>query len=1062
MSARVARYRRAGALTTDSAWEAKCVALGFSSAQVEVAIASETPPDAPSPADEWITALERSFMAAGDEATPARPAGAAGFLALVEPIMQESTAQLQRRVAQIAAASRDLPFNPATVVALFVEGLTLTMRAIVGRTLILELNVARLRGELAGDTPEERFASYTETLRDPGRARALFDEYPVMARLLAESAHRWVEFVAEVLQHMCTDWAALKAWCGVPYELGVLSAVEMGAGDVHHGGRSVVIATFTSGWRVVYKPRVLDVDERFNHLLGRLNDAGQDPPLRSPRLLARAEHGWAEFIPTADCDTEQALRRFYQRIGAFTAILRVLEATDFHLENLIASGEHPILIDLEALFHPRPAVAEPQRNGQALGWDVIGKSVLRVGLLPARAFATDVSEGIELSGLGGAPGQLSPTDQLAIDEAGKDTMHVVRRQVPLPGSKNRPRLNGVEVDPALYASDIIDGFTGAYRLLMSATQEFREETLGAFATAPVRAILRPTRLYGLLLQEATHPDAMRDALHRERLFDWLWSSYDREPHLRRLIGAEQSDLLANDVPIFSSLPGSRDVWTSEGERISEVWREASLEAVRRNWSELSEDDLALQKWFIYASLSALNVGDASIAAWSHMRSSDRHQEAAHNDARAMPAPRDGLALEARAMEAACDIGDYLGRKALRDGKAIGWLGLQMRNERAWNVEPVGNDLYSGLPGIALFYSHLALTSGRGDFAEIAQDTAAQLSRDCRRALEEEQSQTPAAIGLFVGKGGLMYSLSHLAALWADDALAHLALEHVPSAHRAIPKDTALDVIGGSAGLIMGLASLYAVTGEHTILDVMSDAAQHILARARRMDVGIAWETSIEATRPLAGLSHGAAGFAQALGLAGHLTGESHFLQGARDALAYEAAAFNQETDNWPDYRVLPPVPSETLRGASIRAWCHGAPGIGIARARLITLGLNDANCLADCKRAIDSTLRQGFGGSDCLCHGDIGNLEVLLSAPPQLQSVDLTAAARAQVASLLDRASSRGWQCGVPHAVSTPGLMTGLAGVGYGLLRFAQYPGIPSVLAAEPPRVAVGKTTSAA
>ncbi|HSN89572.1 MAG TPA: lanthionine synthetase LanC family protein, partial [Thermoanaerobaculia bacterium] len=40
----------------------------------------------------------------------------------------------------------------------------------------------------------------------------------------------------------------------------------------------------------------------------------------------------------------------------------------------------------------------------------------------------------------------------------------------------------------------------------------------------------------------------------------------------------------------------------------------------------------------------------------------------------------------------------------------------------------------------------------------------------------------------------------------------------------------------------------------------------------------------------------------------------------------------------------------------------------------------------------------------------------------------------------------QGWRCGVPLAVETPGLMTGLAGIGHGLLRLAHPGRIPSLL----------------
>jgi lantibiotic modifying enzyme len=45
----------------------------------------------------------------------------------------------------------------------------------------------------------------------------------------------------------------------------------------------------------------------------------------------------------------------------------------------------------------------------------------------------------------------------------------------------------------------------------------------------------------------------------------------------------------------------------------------------------------------------------------------------------------------------------------------------------------------------------------------------------------------------------------------------------------------------------------------------------------------------------------------------------------------------------------------------------------------------------------------------------------------------------------------QGWITGVPQGVETPGLMTGLAGIGYALLRLAAVEQVPSVLLLDPP-----------
>jgi class II lanthipeptide synthase len=129
------------------------------------------------------------------------------------------------------------------------------------------------------------------------------------------------------------------------------------------------------------------------------------------------------------------------------------------------------------------------------------------------------------------------------------------------------------------------------------------------------------------------------------------------------------------------------------------------------------------------------------------------------------------------------------------------------------------------------------------------------------------------------------------------------------------------------------------------------------------------------------------------------------------------------------------------------AWCHGAPGIGLARLSAVPL-LEDDGIRADIAMAMQTTLAGGFGFNHSLCHGDFGNLELLLqSGEPSWRDT-----ANRLAGALLDSAHQRGWRCGTPMEVESPGLMTGLAGIGYGLLRLAGPAQVPSVLTLEGPR----------
>jgi hypothetical protein len=82
----------------------------------------------------------------------------------------------------LQAAYTRPPFDPTTVEALLLAHLPAQLTPMLSRTMALELNIARLQGLLVGDTPEERFHSFAQRLRDPATALALLQEYPVLAR----------------------------------------------------------------------------------------------------------------------------------------------------------------------------------------------------------------------------------------------------------------------------------------------------------------------------------------------------------------------------------------------------------------------------------------------------------------------------------------------------------------------------------------------------------------------------------------------------------------------------------------------------------------------------------------------------------------------------------------------------------------------------------------------------------------------------------------------------------------------------------------------------------------
>lgn len=929
-----------------------------------------------------------------------------GFLALVAPLVQRACAEVTEVATGLAAAGG--PIAPAAAADLFRAQVLPTLPRIVERTMALELNVARLRGELAGRTPEARFGGFVRRLREPAVVEALFTEYPLLGRLLAEQLRRQTATHVEFLRRLTADWAAIRERFA-PADPGLLSTVDANLGDPHRGGRAVLVACFASGFRLVYKPKSLTVDVHFQRLIGWLDERVPDLGLRTAAVLDRGEYGWTEFCAREPCRTEAQVARFYRRLGAHLALMYGLGGTDLHYENLIAAGEHPIVVDLESLFQPTMAVrSEHPAGGPTASLD----SVLRVGLLPQRSWGHTEAPGLDMSGLGYHEKQLSPRASQYWEAAGTDHMRSGRKRMETSGGHNRPTLVGGEVDVLDYAADLIGGFEDTYRGLREHRAELLADDgpLARFADDEIRVIVRPTHIYNLLLRESFHPDALRDGLDRDRFFDKLWVSVEDFPYLSKVIAAERADLWRGDIPIFLTRPNSTDIWTSTGDRIPDFLERPSMALARERIGQLSAADLDWQTWLVRGSLASLAMADGDLPRYGGQL------------VPSIAGPADYLA-------AARAVGDRLEKLAVRRDDGVYWLGLTAFQEQYWDLTALDIDLYGGVSGIALFLAYLGQATGEDSYTTLADGALSTVLRMTGR-----ESTYTRRIGAYSGLGSSIYLLTHLAAAWHRPDLLDEALMLAARSAELVGDDDQLDVLAGAAGCIGALAALHRHRPDSGLVAIIVRCAEHLLATGHDIGTTLEWPSPL-ANRPLTGFAHGAAGIGWALATAADLSGQPRFAAAATRALAYERALFLPERGNWPDLRTEEDPPS------CMTAWCHGAVGIGLSRLALPT---PDPETAAEVDTATAAALTSGFGANHSLCHGDLGSLDLLLAAGHD-DAADRGAAVLASIERL-------GWRCGVPTGAETPGLLSGLAGIGYGLLRAADPAGTPSVLSLEPPR----------
>jgi type 2 lantibiotic biosynthesis protein LanM len=951
----------------------------------------------------WLTELTQVHRAADGAALIPPNGDGSPFAALAEPVLARARDRLADQL-----TDRDL-LEP------LYASLPGFLDRVLTRTMVLELAAARKHGGLSGDTPQARFAEFCAGLRDGEVRRRLLSTYPVLGRLLVTAAANWVRAGTLFADRLAADRPRLDAVFGTDGPV-----VEItGLGDPHAGGQTVLGVRFAGGARLVYKPRPVRVDVCFQQLLEWLGARGMRHPLHVLSYVDGGGHGWVEFV-TSRGDGDPG--RFHHRLGGLLALLYLLRGNDLSAENLIAAGEHPVLIDLEALCQPELAITPSGATAaETAAMAAASSSVLRAGLLPIRTWGTADGRSVDLSGLGRKPGQLSPMVLPVVEGAGTDRMRLALRRVPLDdapaGASPRRPLDHVD--------DILAGFTEVYELCRRHRAELLAPggPLAVFAGVRVRVILRSTVEYALLRQTGFHPDVLRDGLDTDRHFDRLRRGAERRPALSAVVEHERRDLWGLDIPSFTVRTDETVLRSGAGAPVPGLVVRTGMDCVRRVAARLGPADLSRQRWLIRASLaaSAVDVRDISYPSYPLPASST-------------PAdPR-------RLMDGAEAIGRHLATIGYRGAGSAEWLGVISHRGQDWSLGPLGADLCTGLSGIALFLGQLGALTGQAEYTDLARDSLA-------TARSQVDRRAVARIGGAAGLGGILYACVQLGVLWQDEGLLDHAVQLAVLNGSWADQDDAFDFATGGAGSIAALRALHTVRPLGAVREAARRCAERVLAGqhpaggwlAASMEDGIA-------DAPLAGFAHGAAGVAAALLEAAVLCGERRFHDAAVAGIAYERELFLPAAGNWRDLRRggedAPP---------SVSAWCHGAAGVGMARALCQPLLPDDPLIPVEITTALDTTLRIGFGTNHSLCHGDVGNLELLLLAADALGEPRWHSAARTRMSAIMDSIDERGWITGLPHGIETPGLLHGLAGIGYGMLRLAAPERVPSVLTFAPP-----------
>lgn len=908
-----------------------------------------------------------------------------------------------------------------------IEEICLRLREISIRTFITEINVEKTEKRLNGNDKKERYIDYTDRRwRTKSYVEKFYTEYKELLDVQIKVFDNTIYAIIEMIERVQVNYSELMNKFLKEERNVCIKDMQLGMGDSHCGGRTVASITFTNGKKIIYKPRNLGAETGFLHYSKAMNQGMSlnESALYEMELLDFGEYGFIEFISQQECEDEQELERYYYRSGILMAMLYSLNAKDIHHENLIAHGEYPVMIDLEALFHSKleHRNIENEKTAYEVAIDSIDNSVYSIGLLPMKLVNPyDKENGsVDISGFGGEEQQISPFKILMIQDKDTDEIRLEKSIYMIEPQKNVAKYRGMVANATDFREFIMKGFEDAYHYIMKNKIELIESMKEWFGSVNTRIIYRPTYLYTKLMFTSTHPDFMREKAHRYVLLHRM--AYKVKKEEQQIVASEIRDMMMWDVPFFEVNIHTGVIRNSEKQVFPLLFKKTPFELVEDKINNFGFLDLRQQKIIIDNAFLSKNVEDyrklwMTQTEWTNI-------------------PITNIPY----LQIAEEIGEKLLKEAKQawvNGKQeLSWVNYTPIGDSQINYEfgPVEGDLYSGTSGIGLFFLYLWKVSEKKKYL----DAAYACVRAVIRRMQNINEDSFYLIGPFNGLSGYIYVFSKFYLETHDENMLELVKDGLIRMKQIYHRDTNYDVISGSAGAIKVCISLRKkFQGEVKQLaeEMIQLCSNHLIHNKKKLrDGNVAW-CSGQNDHIYSGYAHGSCGIEEVLASVYEIYPSDKIRNVLEHSHAFVKKMYVKDKYNW-----------KTVLGKNnySYAWCHGAPGILYSQIKQWKI----MGCIKGEKESIIKNLKKMkqhvLGNNICYCHGDIGNIEMIRCIAKILEDESL----KRECECTYQKLSLKIPKYIKERPLLPYGFMLGISGIGYSLLAMLSQD-VPSVLELE-------------
>lgn len=845
----------------------------------------------------------------------------------------------------------------------FFDCLKRRLQQICLRTLIAEMHDQKDRKNLIGNTPEDEYQYFCTQIA--GRmefVNQIFGKYPVLMCCVNEKINDTVNFYMEVLKQFKSEKEEIEQVIQKNQSLGRIVGIRGDFSDSHNRGKQVLELSFEHGGRILYKPRAMENEKYYASLLEWIAKKTGIRQLSYP-ILSYPDHSWCAVVPNKSCGTEQQIQEYYRRVGSQLFLAYILGTKDLHYENIIASGEYPVLVDLETLVNIQYNT-ERKRVDAEIRYQ-LSRSVLFTGLLPFYSW-NRTGEGIDSSGIHGGESFRCPFRIAVVEDGGTSDMRIEYHHPWTHKARNRALLNEEYISPHVFVDEVLDGFTQAYRTVLDNKKEF-VELIHTIRKAKSRYLVADTQRYSMMLSGSYHPGLLENSGNRNAFLGRIGDG--RRISRYEIIEREIEALKRGDIPYFFYELGDTGLQDNDGFRIKEFFLKQPIDLILEKIGQLGEKDLSIQRGFIEMTLLLVPENGENFK--------NRIYDVRKMDVKDMRQRINQIEVD--------ELKQRLHDSAVWNEKRteVSWPALDFASGKgyAWEIRPMNFYLYNGLAGMLLLFYELQLKEKCQEDEDIYYTLQRMLFEYTDRGVKDTRNLYSSDTGAFEGESSIIFVYLLLFKRSGQKEYLAYAEKHAEIIGQLIQDDRKYDLLSGNAGAAKVMVLLYEMTGERKYLEMAEDAINVLEENKVVAERGCGWSIG-SGIAPMAGMAHGNSGILMAVIDVWAATGNEKYGRLAEEIWDFENSLYSEEHQNWMDTRGK----SDEDETGPV-AWCHGAGGILLSRLSCYAKVKEEnwkKRVIEDIWKAYDKLESFWRRDSISLCHGNAGNGIILEYARKKL------------------------------------------------------------------------------